>query len=75
MVTEEVQRELIDHPLVLIDELGAGLFVACGAALNESGFPPSDFRPGDGSNWLHRQSLCHLSTPPFRGITAASYHH
>ena len=64
VVTKEVQRQLIDHPLVLVHELGAGLFVARGTALNQGGFPPPDLSPGDGSNRLHRQSLCHLSTPP-----------
>ena len=35
VVAEQVQRELVDHPLVLADQLGAGVFVARGAALNQ----------------------------------------
>ena len=42
VVAQEVQRQLVDHPLVLVDQLGAGVFVARGAALNEGGFPPPD---------------------------------
>jgi tetratricopeptide (TPR) repeat protein len=63
VIAEQVQRQLVHHALVLVDQLGAGVLIACGAALNQGSFPPPDFVPGDGSNRLHRQSLCHLSTP------------
>ncbi len=63
VVAEEVQRKLVDHALVLAHQLRAGLFVARGTTLNQRGFTPSDVRPGDGWNWLHKQSFCHLTTP------------
>ena len=63
VVAEEVQRQLVDHPLVLGHQLGAGILVARRAALNQGRFPPADVGPGDGSNRLHGESLCHLSTP------------
>ena len=65
VVAEQVQRELIDHPLVLGDELGAGVFVAGGTALDEGGFPAPDVRPCDGGNWLHRTVLLPSYHPAF----------
>ena len=53
VIAEQVERELIDHPLMLADQLGAGVFVARGAALNQRGFSAPDLRPGNGGNWLH----------------------
>ena len=63
MVAEKIQRQLVHHALVLVDEIRAGVLVARRTALDKGSFPPPDFLPGDGSNRLHRQSLCHLSTP------------
>ncbi len=68
VISEQVQRQLVDHALVLVDQLRTGVFVARGAALNQGGLTPPDFIPGDGSNRLHRQSLCHLSTPSLQGV-------
>ena len=41
-VAEQVQRELEDHALMLADEIGAGGFVARGAALDEHGLAAAD---------------------------------
>ena len=62
MVAEQVQRELVDHALVLGDELRAGVFVAGRTALDEGGFPAPDVRPCDGGNGLHSESFRHLTT-------------
>src|SRR5687767_1677004 len=43
------------------DELGAGVLVANGTALNEPGLAPVDVGPCNGSKRLHRQTLCHLT--------------
>ena len=74
VIAEEVQRQLVDHPLMLGDQLGAGVLVAGGAALNQRRFAPADFGPGDGWNWLHGQSFCHL-TPPVSGSHACLDQH
>ena len=42
VVVEQVQRELVDHALVFGDQLGAGVFVASRAALNEGRLAPSE---------------------------------
>ena len=61
MVAEEVQRQLIDHALVLADELRAGILVADGTALNQPGLATVDVGPCNGSKRLHRETLCHLT--------------
>ena len=55
-VAEQVQRQRVDHPLVRGDQLGAGRFVAGGAALDERGFAAVDVRPADGAGVLHQIS-------------------
>ena len=67
VIAEKVERELVDHPLMLADEFGAGVFVAGGAALDEGGFPAPDLGPGDGGNRLHGESFRHLTTPRSMG--------
>ena len=64
VVVEEVQRELVDHPLVFGHQLGAGVLVARGAPLNERRFPAADVGPGDGANGFHGQLSTHSSTAP-----------
>ena len=41
-IAKEVDRELNNHPLMLGDQLGAGLFVARSAALHERRLAPTD---------------------------------
>src|SRR5262249_405917 len=64
VVVQQVEGELIDHPLMLADEFSAGVFVARGASLNERCLPASDVGPGNGSNGFHRQVTTHGSTAP-----------
>ena len=64
VVSQQIQRQLVDHPLMLGDQLGAGILVSSGAALNQRRFAPTNVRPSDSSNRLHGESLCHLNTPP-----------
>ena len=64
VVVEQVERELVDHPLVLADQLGAGVFVARGAALNQQSFAAADVGPGNGANGFHGQLTTHSSTAP-----------
>src|SRR6185436_5411174 len=45
MVAQQVQGELVDHALMLADELSAGVLVADGTALNQPGFAPVDVGP------------------------------
>src|SRR4029450_4120586 len=45
VVVQQVERQLIDHPLMLADELSAGVFVARRASLDERGFPAADVGP------------------------------
>src|SRR5688572_20041922 len=61
MVAEEVQRQLIDHALVLSDELRAGILIADGTALNQAGLATVDVGPCNGSKRLHGKTLCHLT--------------
>ena len=61
VIAQQVQRQLVDHALMLAHELRAGVFVARGAALNQAGFTPVDIRPSDGSKRFHRETLCHLT--------------
>ena len=63
VINEEVERQLMHHPLVLGDELAARVFVSGGATLHEHRFAAPDVRPGEGASWLHRKTLCHLTTP------------
>ena len=63
VVAQEVQGQLVDHPLVFRHQLGTRLLVPRGTALDQGGLTATYFRPGDGSNRLHRKSFCHLSTP------------
>ena len=64
VVVEEVQRQLIDHPLVLAHQFGAGILVARGAALDQRRFPATDVGPGNGANGFHGQLSTHSSTAP-----------
>ncbi len=61
VIAQQVQRQLVDHALMLAHELRAGVFVACGTALNQAGFTPVDISPCDGSKRLHGETLCHLT--------------
>ena len=54
-IAEQVHRELDDHPLVLGDQLGAGRFVAGGAALHERRLAAADVRPTGDARLLHRE--------------------
>ena len=62
VVAQQVERQLVDHALVLVDQLGARVFVVRGAALNQQRLAAADFRPGDGSNRLHGETFRHLIT-------------
>jgi hypothetical protein len=53
VVAQQIQRQLVDHTLMLAHELCAGIFVAGGTALNQAGFTPVDISPCDGSKRLH----------------------
>ena len=63
VVGEQVERQLVDHALVLAHELRAGVLVAAAHRWISSRLAAADFRPGDGSNGLHGQSFRHLTTP------------
>jgi hypothetical protein len=52
-VAEEVHRQLNDHSLVFLYELGAGGFVAGSAPLDERRLTPADVRPTDDPRLLH----------------------
>ena len=62
VVPQQVERQLVDHPLVLVDQVGARIFVVRGAALNQQRLSAADLRPGDGSNRLHGETFRHLIT-------------
>jgi hypothetical protein len=47
MVAQEVEGELVDHPLVLIHQVRTGLLIVRRAPLYEQRFASGDFRPGD----------------------------
>src|SRR5512141_1616839 len=47
-VPEEIQRQLVDQPVVLIDQLGAGILVTCRTAGDQGSFTAADLRPGQG---------------------------
>jgi hypothetical protein len=47
---------------MLVDQVGARIFVVRGAALNQQRFSAADLRPGDGSNRLHGETFRHLIT-------------
>jgi hypothetical protein len=64
VVVEEVQRQLVDHPLVLADELRAGVLVPSGAPLDQGGFPAADVGPGYCPNGFHGELSAHSSTAP-----------
>lgn len=64
VVVEQVERQLIDHPLVLADELGAGVFIARRATLDERGFPAADVCPGNRANGFHGELSAHSNTCP-----------
>src|SRR4029453_13970920 len=68
VVRQEVQRELVDHPLMLGDQLGAGILVAGRTALDERRLTPADGRPGKGGHGLNSSSFPQFKTPPFRGF-------
>jgi hypothetical protein len=63
MVAEQVQRELVNEPLVFVDERGAGFFVARGAPLDQRRLATPDVLPGKSPNWFHREFLGHFTTP------------
>jgi hypothetical protein len=46
--------------MVLVDELGAGSFIADGAPLDEACLAAGDIRPIEGANGLHRQLSAHV---------------
>src|ERR687891_596165 len=52
-VAEEVQGEVVDHALVGGHQVGAGAFVARGAALDQRSLTAVDFRPADRASVLH----------------------
>src|ERR1700716_834439 len=54
-ITEEVDCELNNHPLVLGNQLGAGLLVARSAALDERRLASTDVRPADNARLFHRE--------------------
>src|SRR4029453_3819038 len=62
VVAQQVERELVNHPLVLVHKVGAGVLVVRGAALDQQRLPVAHFRPGDGSNRLHGETFRHLTT-------------
>lgn len=64
VVVEQVERQLVNHALVLAHEFGAGIFVARGATLNQGRFPATDVAPGYGSCGLHGELTTHSSTAP-----------
>src|SRR4029453_8912212 len=64
VVAQQVQGELVDHPLVLAHQVGARILITGGAALNQAGFPPVDVGPSDGAERLHGETLCHLTPEP-----------
>src|SRR5919106_5708525 len=72
VVTEQVERQLVHHPLVLVHELGAGIFVAGGTTLDQRSLSPADVCPGDGSKRLHKKTLSHL-TPAANHAPAGSF--
>ena len=56
LAAEQLERQVIDHSLMLVHQLLAGCGVACGAALGEVALPACDLRPADDSSCLHRAS-------------------
>ena len=62
MVAQQVERQLVDHPLVRFDELRTSLVVAGGTALDERCFLTADLRPSDSPRWLDRHVRAHCST-------------
>ena len=68
-IAEQVERELNDHPLMLGDQLGAGLLVARSAALHERRLAPTDVRPADSARLFHR------AVPKRRQVRGNSLHY
>jgi hypothetical protein len=54
-VAQQMQGQLIDHPLVLFDQLRAGELVASRAALDERRFLARNIRPADNSGLFHEE--------------------
>ena len=52
-VTQEVHRQLDDHPLVLGDQLGTGRLLSRRAALHERRLPAADVRPNCDPGLFH----------------------
>ena len=52
-IAQQVHGQLDDHPLVLGHQLGAGRFVAGGAALDERRFAAADVGPTGNPRLLH----------------------
>ncbi len=61
MVAQQVERQLVDHPLMLAHQFRAGVFVARGTPLHEGRFAATDVRPGNGGYWLHGDSFSHFT--------------
>ena len=55
-VSQQVQCQRVDHPLVRVDEVGAGGFVTGRAAFDEGGFRRVDVGPTDSASVLHQPS-------------------
>ena len=53
VVAQEIQRQLVDHPLMFGDQFRAGVLVASRAALNQRRLAPADLGPRNGWNRLH----------------------
>ena len=62
VIPQQVERQLVDHALMLVDQVGARILVVRGAALNQQRLSAADLRPGDGSNRLHGETFRHLIT-------------
>src|SRR6478672_422211 len=62
VVVQQVQRQLIHHALVLVDQLRTRVLVPRRTPLDERRLATPYVAPRNGSNRLHRQSLGHVST-------------
>ena len=53
VIAEQIHRQLNHHALVLGDEIGERLVVACGAALHERRFAAADIGPSSRAGVFH----------------------
>src|SRR5690606_37187174 len=73
VIAQQMKRELIDHALVLGDQLGARVLVASRTAADQRQFVAADIGPDKGADGLHRNLFRHLKPfqhlldPPTRG--------